>query len=533
MLRTAIGRLILGIFTVALVTDAVCGQNNQTTAGLSWPKPFAALRMLPSIARRGRPAKQPSRPVFNVDPYEQADYELTQYQEHELLPAVPVPEQEAIAGPLQSDTIAPEVIVSPLPADGIETVEGPFVDIAPGVLDADIPLEVCDSGSWGFNGRWFSQQEVIMLTRTEVSEIALATDRSAVGALSEGGLGAVAPPNLLMSSMPFHYEPGTRLTIGRILGKDKINRNHNIEFTFFGLFDHVARGQLAAERPVFNEFVGDGSVQPSTRGIDTLLTPFSPIPGRDGFGMTAIPDSYFTTPLTGFSSADFQRADYESELNSFELNLRIRARPGRDRMVMQPNGNWVRQGAPSKISSVLVGLRHMKITELFLYSSEIIPSDYDPRSGAGLYSVDMNNDMYGVQLGGDIRERYSEWNWGVRGKVAGLANFVDRRSTIDSSADTYQRNPLNATIIQITGRNEVNRDENISDTSLVFLAEGGVFAAYQVRPDTTFHIGYEVMYMTGLAVASNNIGLGGNFVPFNLTGDALYHGMSVGFEMVW
>ena len=80
---------------------------------------------------------------------------------------------------------------------------------------------------------------------------------------------------------------------------------------------------------------------------------------------------------------------------------------------------------------------------------------------------------------------------------------------------------------------EVTRLE-VSDETLTFLGEGSAYAAYYVRPNTAFRIGYDVLYMNGMATATNNLGIRGDgFAKFELTGDSLYHGMSFGLETTW
>ena len=84
-------------------------------------------------------------------------------------------------------------------------------------------------------------------------------------------------------------------------------------------------------------------------------------------------------------------------------------------------------------------------------------------------------------------------------------------------------------------------EQNLSDETLTFLGEGNIYLAYILRPNTTLQIGYDVLYMNGVATATNNLGIRGGtdvdreteFARFELTGDSLYHGMNAGFEFTW
>ena len=46
-------------------------------------------------------------------------------------------------------------------------------------------------------------------------------------------------------------------------------------------------------------------------------------------------------------------------------------------------------------------------------------------------------------------------------------------------------------------------------------------------------MGYNVLYLNGLATAVDNLGLAGGFPRYETTGDALYHGLHAGLEMTW
>jgi hypothetical protein len=214
--------------------------------------------------------------------------------------------------------------------------------------------------------------------------------------------------------------------------------------------------------------------------------------------------------VPGFSSADVQDYLYESDLNSFELNFRRQGRPARDVLALQPSGRWVRYDNASKIYSFFGGLRFMSANDGVTYTSQAA----NPFT-RGVYIVQTHNDMVGLQLGMEVVEKYTTWNWGFRGKIGGLTNFADRFSDI-------------TTINGIA-----NRSQNIEDENLVFLAEGGLFVAYQVRPNLSLRASYDALYLTGIAQAPRNLSLQPAFPKFNVNGDAIYQGGSVGFEMVW
>ena len=268
-----------------------------------------------------------------------------------------------------------------------------------------------------------------------------------------------------------------------------------------------------------------------------------------------------------------------------------------------PSGLWVRHAVSSQVRSVFAGLRVSSIDEQTSLTSQLqqvvsqtefvdgfdgstnsttdIVNDDDAQRGR--YTVRMNNDLFGVHLGGEITEKYDEWSWGLRGKIGGLVNLIDRRSLIesrlrvrnDSNSVEEQRvdednNPLfieldldgNGDPIEGTGTittdsnnsvdNGIENDplndtttfvtfdaldqrqgEKLTDEMLSLLLEAGIFGKYQLRPNLQVRIGYDVLLYSGVAFAPENIGFENRFPDLNLNAVALYHGGYAGFETTW
>ena len=83
-----------------------------------------------------------------------------------------------------------------------------------------------------------------MLLRTDLPPVHVAVDQT-----TNTNGGGVTTDVFVVGSLhtknaDFTYEAGTRLTIGKILGRDVANRDHGIEFTFLGLFDYSGRAAL-------------------------------------------------------------------------------------------------------------------------------------------------------------------------------------------------------------------------------------------------------------------------------------------------
>ena len=133
--------------------------------------------------------------------------------------------------------------------------------------------------------------------------------------------------------------------------------------------------------------------------------------------------------------------------------------------------------------------------------------------------------MFGIQIGGETVRKRTDWVVGINGRIGGLLNFVDRHSYYNATFDDDDSGNVNLVTEE--------RRETLDDETLTFMSEANAFVAYYVRPNTSLRLGYNVLYMNGMATAANNIGLIGTFPKFEVTGDTLYHGMNCGFEMTW
>jgi len=337
------------------------------------------------------------------------------------------------------------------------------------------------TGNWFRRGMWYSQQDLTLLIRSEFDKTVISADNSATS--GSGGVGT--------TTLEPSYVPGTRLTIGRFLGQDVVNRDHMVEFVFFGLFDYSSSASI---------------VSSTTDSIQTTLGQGTHWFTNDESGGINGP------PAPGFGDAQRHDLLYDSDLNNYELNFRLLGRPLRDHLSLQPNGSWVRHGASSQLKSLLLGMRAVSINELFR-----LDASFSNPVVSGSHEVKTSNDMFGIQTGVEVIENYSSWSWGFRGKLGGLFNFSDRRLRT----------------LTIDGDDRELVSQNLTKENLAILMEGGLVSSYQIRPNLTVRAGYDVIYINGVATAPQNAGLQPGFPPYEVTGDALYHGMSVGLEMLW
>ena len=431
---------------------------------------------------------------------------------------------EAIAPPPAMEVTQPTTSVAHSPSytspvEPVEHVIQSYPPPAEGQL-FDLPItnvlageaaETYSTGNWFRGGNWYTRQEMVMLLRADLPHQHIAVDRSS------GSFEVNAVPSISTKDTDFTYEAGTRLTLGHRLGRDPANRDHSIEFTFFGLFDYTGR---------------------------TALTPINP---ENGFGIVSLigsEESRFN-PLTNQGSSGFQAVDFidgmidntrvdvlhQADFNSYEFNYVVGARPAQDRLVLQPDGRWVRHATPSRVRGLFAGFRYISQDEFFQYlgvgQNGLNNGAQEPENDLGsTYRVSTSNDLFGVQLGGEYIRKRTDWVFGLKGKVGGLLNFADRNNFLSqTTASTETQERVVST--------EVTRRQ-FNDETLTFLSEASMYMAYFVRPNTSFRVGYDVIYLNGLATATNNLNIRGDeFARFELTGDSFYHGMNLGCEFTW
>ena len=345
------------------------------------------------------------------------------------------------------------------------------------------PPLLLSTGSWLRRGCWYTQQEFVMWLKNPPREFAIANDQ--VNAFQ-------VRDQITTASSTFTFQPGARIVLGRNLGRDSRNRDQSIEFAFTGLFDWSTTYSLDA--------ITQGSAGQAASLFSTL--------GGGG----SIPE--------GWSSLDNITYTYEADFNSFELNLITRARPNRDQLVLRPDGSWARQASNSKLWTYEFGLRTILMNESFRYTGVgAFNSDGDPVAHSGDYTVRTHNGLFGLQGGATYDFQHENWEWGIRIKGGLFANFADRQSRVITNSQGVQ-----------TG----GQAQDIDDETLTALLEGSMFVRYYLRPNLIVRASYDVLYLQGMALAPEQLGLGNQaFPPFNMGGDALLQGGFFGFESVW
>jgi hypothetical protein len=338
--------------------------------------------------------------------------------------------------------------------------------------DPDAPAPTVSTRDWIRNGHWYFEQSVVYMQRStgDKNQIDLAIDLSS----------SPTPHYQKFLSIPNDlgaFSPGYRSTIGRYLGPDGKNRDHSVEFTFLGLAHWRSGQDLAAVTPG---------------------------------GIFSVVDASLATPA--FNASDVQSFLYTSSFNSYELNYRIARRPTRDRLIYTRDSTWVRENTPGMLPSVFGGLRVITINEQLHYLAQSSTAN-------GTYDVLTHNNLAGLQGGGDVFYQRPEWRLGMRVKGGMLVNWAEQMSQVS--------------ILDANGAPVVpNRDERANKNIASLLGEISFIGAYQITPRLGFRVSYDMMWVTNLALAQNQI----NFTPSNQGAQAsfehtlMFTGASVGFE---
>ena len=360
------------------------------------------------------------------------------------------------------------------PADSPGIFEEEPFDASYDPTDPDAPAPTISSGEWIGDGCWYAQQSAVFMSRSTnpKNSVILSTDTSSVPSAT-----LIHYRTFLQVPLDMGYQPGLRSTWGRYLGRDDQNREHAVEFTFLGLTHWQTAASLTAH---------------SSGGIFSEMDPTFAVPA--------------------FNASDSQSFSQTSSFNSYELNYRINRRLARDKMIYTRDSTWVRQCSPAPLPSIFAGIRVLTINESLRYLAQ-------SSSATGSYNVQTHNNLVGLQIGTDwFYERY-EWRLGARVKGGGFVNWDSQNSQV---------RVLDLSNVPLVP----NRDEHAKNHPLAFAGEWSFLGEYRFRPNFAFRASYDLMWVTNLALAQNQL----TFAPstpalISSSHSLFFQGVSVGFEL--
>jgi hypothetical protein len=339
-----------------------------------------------------------------------------------------------------------------------------------------IPILTESSGTWLNRGFWYTEVDAVIFNRFWDRHDTIYAIDSAAGAINQQDTFRT----LDLGGRDPGAEGSARFTLGRFLFRDMLNRDHSVEFTAFG------GGEWSQDRNVTSRF-------PSTQRLNI---PFDVDLNNLSFD--------------GSVSSDIH---YASQFNSFETNYRVRNRMCRDRMVMDPCGEWARQAQPTIITEWLVGLRYFELTEHLNWNAFDFSGAPD---SSGFYNIDTDNNMFGLHFGGGATYEQGRWSAGISTKLGVNLNDV-------TSNTAFARTDMPDNDFTTASR----------DTTFSFIGQSAATLRWHMRPNLSLRASWEFLYVTSVAIAPYQINFRPDNNPVAYTADPFYHGASFGFEGFW
>jgi hypothetical protein len=362
---------------------------------------------------------------------------------------------------------------------------------------------------------WYLEQDVRIFNRSRPRDVG-------IGFLSSTGkVDTLADEVLNSRTATPNISAIWGMTFGHYFARDTLNRDHFIEFTFWGLNNWRDEASFNGQRLSILNSAGE-----KTSEQGSLYS---------GYSTTSVLNTATSTNvwvlngtyMPGFDKADRQTTYYLSSTNNFEINGRISPRGREDRLVLHPNGKWRRECQPGLYMSYLYGLRFMQINETFRFHSESRVDTYqggvliDSREDTGDYGIVAHNNLLGFQVGADMTWRQCRWSWGLRSKIGPFVNFADQVSDISSVSSDPTIDPF-------------LRRLSWSKHGGALVAQAGIEATYKFRPNLVGRAMYDITWVSGVALAPEQLQF--NTEPanrINTNGLAYFHGITLGLEWLW
>jgi len=403
-------------------------------------------------------------------------------------PAAPAPEEPGLLMMEPEEVIAPDLVspefineVSSRAADGLRVQDFEL---------EEMPNEI-SSGKWFSSGQWYGSAEVLMMNRSRNYRRVMGYDPSVVGILpANQGLAGT----FVTTGIPWDLVPAARLTLGEHLGRDDLDRDQSLEFTYYGGLSFFVRDSYNA-RP--NSF---------------LVTPLAG---------TILPG------LPGFTDAQTYNSTIGSNYNSIEFNYKLNRRLGRDQMIMSPNGGWSRHAERGWLPAVLIGTRVANVNETFTFASS--RPDVSTSAYNGTYNIQTQNILWGLNLGGELISRNEHYYWGLRGRVTPAVSFAANQQQA-AGVNTLPPPPSTKEV----ARGAFSWRQAADQIGPGFLGDFTILGGWQVTPNFAVQVGYDMLWVAGIATATRQFNLD-NVRPNSIDGGGqiFYNGLSMGLEGSW
>lgn len=352
---------------------------------------------------------------------------------------------------------------------------------------AEVPFPA-SSGKWFSSGYWYASAESLWYDRSRNKRVEIGRD------LADETLERVTRLRFTTLAQPFDTAPGFRATFGRSLGRDYLDRDRLIEFTYTGAL-------------LWQGVDGWNSLTPEP----TLVSPL---------GLN----------VPGFNLANTYRTSLDSNFNSFETNFRLRRRLGRDQLVMSPNGGWSRHAERGFLPGLILGARLARVDEDFWFRSR--RNGVDPSVFSGDYDITTQNWLLGMNIGGELVSQNEFYYWGLRGRAAPALTFASAQQTVVGINSTNIPPPPPPPLKPVPS--PVFREDRNTQTSPGFIGDLTLFAGWNVTPNFSLKVGYDFLWVAGIATATRQFNLDDlRQNPIDAGGQTFFNGVSFGLEGSW
>jgi hypothetical protein len=342
----------------------------------------------------------------------------------------------------------------------------------------EMPYEA-SSGRWFWNGGWYIGGESLWMDRSREDRVSIAHET----------IPTIAGSRLVSyttTPQPFNVSPGARVTIGKSLGRDYLDRDRAIEFIYYGGLS-------------YND--NDGRNARSADGFFTPLDIFAP----------------------GFNGASTYLEKFNSDFNSWEWNYKLRRRLGRDQLVMSPGGNWTRHAERGWLPALIVGTRLATVNEDFQLKSS--RTNVPASQFSGQYTVNTQSWLLGLNIGGELISQNEFYYWGIRGRAAPALSFNDMSQSAFG---------VNTTGTPQSSQGTINNLSSGTRTGAGFIGDLTLLAGWQITPNFALQAGYDFLWIAGMATATRQFNLDNRDTnAIDVGGQTFYNGVSFGFNGSW
>ena len=385
--------------------------------------------------------------------------------------------------------------------DDIQFDESPF---------EEMPTE-SSSGGWFGNGSYYASAEMLVMSRGRNYKRVLGYDSTVLelNAAQKYAFLQNKQGLLTTDALPYNVSPGARITVGEYLGRDYLDRDRSIEFTYYGGFSFY-------QQDSWNAII-------NTNTQTYLVTPLS--------------DS-----IAGFTGAQQFLTTSGGIFNSIEANYKLHRRLGRDKMVMVPDGAWTRHAERGWLPSLIVGTRLANYNEQFSFSGRAY--DQPLSKFGGDYLIQTQNWLWGLNLGGELLSQNEFFYWGLRGRVAPAVAFDGTQQQFRGVNNGYQQPtavPTQGTPLPPNGAPRGPFPEGTEVWKMAgqqigpgFLGDLTLMAGWNITPNSSLQVGYDFLWVAGVATATRQFNL--NKLKQNQIdpgGQVFLQGVSFGYNASW